>query len=165
MLNAHDGVHGAEDEHNQPNIFPPERTQVCSFTLMSTVQTLIAPADAVLKLNSSQETYRFQHLIPSFSKEEHYPPLEPFEHADPGHRALTHNDPLAYLQSASSVSEITPAFGTEVRGVKLDQLDSDARDELALHVAQRGVVIFRDQDGFIGSSPEKYLEWGRHFGR
>jgi sulfonate dioxygenase len=133
---------------------------------MSTTQTITAPEsnEPVLKL-SSGNNYAFSHLLPTFSQEDHYPPLEPYEHKDPGHRALLHEVPLGYLKSAHSISEITPGLGTEVRGIKLDQLDSRARDELALHVAQRGLVVFRDQDGFINGPPERYLEWGRHFGR
>lgn len=108
--------------------------------------------------------YRYAHLLPVFPKDEHYPPLTPFAHADPGLRALAHADPRAFLQGASTV-EITPNLGTEVRGVNLAKLDPDARDELALLVAQRGLVVFRDQQDFIDAGPDFYLEWGRHFGR
>jgi hypothetical protein len=118
---------------------------------MSTQTITVASAEPVLRLRSglqteeaklqdqpedktSQSHYQFAHLLPAFSHDEHYPPLEPYEHNDPGHRALTHENPLGYLKLATSISEITPSLGTEVRGVQLDKLDSDARDELALHV-------------------------------
>lgn len=134
--------------------------------VMSTTQivTTAESNEPVLKLSPGNH-YAFSHLLPTFPLGEHYPPLEPFEYNDAGHRALLHEDPLGYLKSAHSVSEITPGLGTEVRGIKLGQLDPGAMDELALHVAQRGLVVFRDQDDFINGPTEKYLEWGRHFGR
>jgi alpha-ketoglutarate-dependent taurine dioxygenase len=36
--------------------------------------------------------------------------------------------------------------------------------ELALLAAERGVIIFRDQD-FADIGPEKQREYGRHFGK
>jgi sulfonate dioxygenase len=77
------------------------------------------------------DAYRYAHLLPVFVPAS-YPPLEPFEHADPGHRALTHANPRAFLDNATSVVDITPFLGTEVTGVSLAQLDADGRDELAL---------------------------------
>ena len=160
---------------------------------MSTTATVTEAAPApspVLKLNSSAvneqtssspatQPYRYSHLLPHFSQD-HYPPLEPFEHVDPGHRALARereaiaNETIAegstplpsFLRSPNvTLSEITPNLGVEVSGVSLSQLDDAARDDLALLVARRGLVIFRNQQEFIDSSPEAYKEWGRYFGR
>ena len=108
--------------------------------------------------------YRFSHLLPIFSQDEHYPPLELFDHVDPGFRALTHKDPNAFL-AKGIVSDLTPRFGSEIRGVSLATLGAEDRDQLALYVARRSVVVFRGQDDFINAPAEKYLEWGRHFGR
>ncbi|KAH6917447.1 hypothetical protein BKA70DRAFT_334979 [Coprinopsis sp. MPI-PUGE-AT-0042] len=114
--------------------------------------------------DETEEDYKYAHLLPHFSSD-HYPPLEPYEHVDPGHRALNHSNPRAFLDGAQSVIEITPHLGTEVRGINLAALDSDGRDQLALEVARRGLVVFRDQQDFIDRGPEFYLQWGRHFGR
>ncbi|KAL5534660.1 hypothetical protein ACEPAG_1124 [Sanghuangporus baumii] len=111
-----------------------------------------------------EETYKYAQLLPVFPKEL-FPPLEPFEHVDPGHRALTHPNPRSFLDNATSVIELTPNLGTEVYGVNLAKLTSDERDQVALEVARRGLVVFRDQEEFIDRGPEFYLEWGRHFGR
>ncbi|THU88751.1 TauD-domain-containing protein [Dendrothele bispora CBS 962.96] len=111
-----------------------------------------------------QEEYRYSHLLPVFTADT-YPPLTPFEHVDPGARALSHSDPRAFLGNATSVVEITPNLGTEVRGVNLRDLDSEGRDQLALEVARRGLMVFRDQQDFIDAGPDFYLQWGRHFGR
>ncbi|KAK7437388.1 hypothetical protein VKT23_018633 [Stygiomarasmius scandens] len=111
-----------------------------------------------------QEEYRYSHLLPVFSSTT-YPPLTPFEHSDPAARALNHSNPRAFLDNATNVIEITPNLGTEVHGVNLRDLDSDGRDQLALEVARRGLMVFRDQQDFIDAGPDFYLQWGRHFGR
>jgi sulfonate dioxygenase len=113
---------------------------------------------------SESEEYRYSNLLPVFSQDQ-YPALTPFQHTDPGHRALNHPNPRSFLDNATSVVELTPSLGTEVHGINLRNLDSDARDQLALEVARRGLVVFRDQQDFIDAGPDFYLEWGRHFGR
>jgi sulfonate dioxygenase len=116
---------------------------------MSTTTTVvdIAPVAEVQKLSlraadpseskpegkAPEQEYRYAHLLPHFS-EDRYPPLEPYEHVDPGHRALQHPNPRSFLDTAERVIEITPQLGTEVRGINLAELDSDGRDQLALEV-------------------------------
>jgi sulfonate dioxygenase len=119
---------------------------------MSTTETITTTSETPAKetkqeshgsLNvEGQDAYRYAHLLPTFTPSS-YPPLTPFEHVDPGHRALSHSDPTAFLASATSVADITPTLGTEVRGVNLTRLSSDERDELALFVARRGLAVFR----------------------
>lgn len=89
------------------------------------------------------ETYPYKHLLPEIipTAESHQPPLEDFEHVDPGHRALKHPNPRAFLSGASRIIHLTPAIGTEVHGVSLAKLNSDERDELALEVARRGMMV------------------------
>ncbi|EHK41947.1 hypothetical protein TRIATDRAFT_184293, partial [Trichoderma atroviride IMI 206040] len=50
------------------------------------------------------------------------------------------------LSLATAVEEVTPYIGTELKGVQLSKLTDQQKDELALLVAERGVVFFRDQD-------------------
>ena len=78
--------------------------------------------------------YRYAHLLPSLSRTT-YPPLTPFEHTDPGLRALAHSNPRSLLDAASGTIELTPNFGTELYGISLARLDSDSRDQLALEVS------------------------------
>ena len=77
--------------------------------------------------------YRYLHLLPHFSPTT-YPPLTPFEHTDPGLRALAHHSPRSLLDGAIGTIELTPNLGTEVYGINLAQLDFDSRDQLALEV-------------------------------
>ena len=82
---------------------------------------------------TAHSSYKYAHLLPVFPKDEHYPPLTPFEHVDPGHRALKHPDPRSFLANAK-VAQLTPPIGEEIRGVNLATLDNDAKDQLALEV-------------------------------
>lgn len=80
------------------------------------------------------EKYKYAHLLPTFPPDEHYPPLTPFDHVDPGSRALSHPNQRAFLANAK-VSQLTPPIGEEVRGVNLATLTNDEKDELALEVS------------------------------
>ncbi|KAI0663826.1 alpha-ketoglutarate-dependent sulfonate dioxygenase [Cubamyces menziesii] len=72
--------------------------------------------------------------------------------ADPEKKSL--------LSAASKVQHLTPAIGTELSGIDLRQLTDQQKDELALLVAERGVVFFRDQELNI----HEQLDLARHFG-
>jgi sulfonate dioxygenase len=72
--------------------------------------------------------------------------------ADPSKRNL--------FSAAQKVKHITPAIGTEILGIDLRQLSDSQKDELALLVAERGVVFFRDQDINI----HEQLDLARYFG-
>lgn len=65
--------------------------------------------------------------------------------------------------SEVKVSKIAPTIGTEIRGLQLSQLNNQQKDELALLIAERGVVVFRDQD-FKDIGVEKQKEFGEYFG-
>ncbi|PPQ64578.1 hypothetical protein CVT26_001976 [Gymnopilus dilepis] len=62
--------------------------------------------------------------------------------------------------AATKVKHLTPAIGTEIEGIDLRKLIDVQKDELALLVAERGVVFFRDQDINI----YEQLDLARHFG-
>ena len=94
-----------------------------------------------------------------------FPPTEPFEFRDRGLDAdpakphlLNTNDP------AVTVTKLTPRIGTEIKGLQLSQLTDVQKNELALLIAERGVVVFRDQD-FKDIGPQKQKEFGQYFGR
>ncbi|KDN39696.1 TauD-domain-containing protein [Tilletiaria anomala UBC 951] len=112
--------------------------------------------------------YKYRWALPWF--DERYksddlkdPPYEPFEHSDVGLRALKHPDPRAFLKNASNIDELSPRFGSVVKGLDLAKLTLDEKDELALFVAERGVVILQDQQGFIDQTPEQLKDFGRHY--
>jgi sulfonate dioxygenase len=106
----------------------------------------------------------FPHYLPVWDNEtERYPPLTPFEHYDHGKDADP-SFPDLLPQGKVQVDNLTPTIGSEVRGVQLSQLTKEGKDQLALFVAQRKVVAFRDQD-FAHLPIEKALEFGSYFGR
>ena len=119
--------------------------------------TAQVPADAIVQSSQAAQTkqqphsasraapigdgpYPYEHLLPHFSND-NYPPLTPFEHADPGLRALAHPNPRAFLDGATRVAELTPNLGTEIDGVDLATLDDNARDQLALEVGVPQAVL------------------------
>jgi sulfonate dioxygenase len=104
---------------------------------------------------------KYPRYYPLFKLEEKWPPLEYFEHKDPGARA----DPAKPHLLTADVQEriLSPYIGSELHGVQLSQLSSEGLDELALHVAQRKVVVLRDQD-FKDIGPERQVQIASHFG-
>jgi sulfonate dioxygenase len=106
-------------------------------------------------------------FLPTFDNA-FYDPLKPFTHIDPGVQALQQErdgkDSLEFMAGAQ-VTPLTPALGDEVDGVDLTMLDSEGRDQLALQVARRGVLVFRNQVQFLSKDVEWFKNWGRHFGR
>ncbi|RDW65331.1 hypothetical protein BP5796_10023 [Coleophoma crateriformis] len=112
--------------------------------------------------NPAQDPPLFPDYLP------HYDPLEKvemvgsFEHVDPGHRADPRKPNL--MGKASKVVELSPWCGTELLGVQLTELTSEALDELALLAAERGCVVFRNQDSFLQSGFEAQKKIASHFG-
>ncbi|KAJ0414878.1 hypothetical protein BJY00DRAFT_305284 [Aspergillus carlsbadensis] len=80
------------------------------------------------------------------------PPKDRAFFADPEKKAL--------LSAATRVKHLTPYIGTELQGIQLSKLDEKQKDELALLIAERGVVFFRDQDLTL----EGQHELAKHYG-
>jgi alpha-ketoglutarate-dependent taurine dioxygenase len=59
------------------------------------------------------------------------------------------------------VEDLTAHIGTEIHGLQLKDLTNQQRDELALLIAERSIVFFRDQD----ISPQQQKELGEHYGK
>ncbi|PGH19865.1 hypothetical protein AJ80_03782 [Polytolypa hystricis UAMH7299] len=82
--------------------------------------------------------------------------IPPFDIVEPGSRA----DPAKpeIYTSAAQIKNITPRVGTEIRGVQISQLSNDGLDQVALLAAERGVLVFRDQDfADIGTDKQKQI--------
>ena len=89
---------------------------------------------------------------PNADNKEFEPPKDRASFADPEKKAL--------FSAATKVRHLTPYIGTELVGVQLTQLNDAQKDELALLVAERGVVFFRDQD----LTTEGQHELARYYG-
>lgn len=124
-------------------------------------------ANGILVLDSkNRETSKARDFLPTWDPAEKYDPLTFHIYNDPALRA---DSSLPHLFPASkkdqfTLKRITPKLGTEVKNIQLSTLSDAAKDELALFVAQRGVVVFRDQD-FSSKGPRFSVEFGKHFGK
>ncbi|KAI0010796.1 TauD-domain-containing protein [Xylariaceae sp. FL0662B] len=112
-------------------------------------------------VNYKDSDYKYASYLPHHVPGKQ-PPLKEFKHEDPGLRADPEKKALLSAPSAT-FDEITPAIGTEVRGLQLSSLTSQQRDELALLTAERGVLVFKDQD-FADIGKDRQKEFGAHFG-
>ncbi len=84
---------------------------------------------------------------------------EEWKHDDAGARAGKSKSAL--LSAATKVTDLTAHIGTEIEGLQLKDLTNQQRDELALLIAERSVVFFRNQD----LSPQQQLELGNYYGK
>ncbi|KIV93490.1 hypothetical protein PV10_04701 [Exophiala mesophila] len=88
-----------------------------------------------------------------------HPPVEEFEppkdrafFADPEKKSL--------LSAVTKIRNLTPYIGTELVGIQLSKLTPAQKDDLALLIAERGVVFFRDQDITL----DEQHELAKHYG-
>lgn len=86
-------------------------------------------------------------------RNEDYPFVDRGKFADPEKKAL--------LSAAKEVRHLTKHLGTEIIGLQLSELNDKQKDELALLIAERVVVFFRDQE----LTPQKQLELGNYWGQ
>lgn len=68
------------------------------------------------------------------------------------------------MLEGTQIKKLTPSIGSEITGVQLSKLTAAGKDQLALLVAQRKVVAFRDQD-FADLPINEALDIGGYFGR
>lgn len=86
-------------------------------------------------------------------RDKEFPYVEKGAKADPEKKAL--------LGAAKEVRHLTKHIGTEIVGLQLSELTDQQKDELALLVAERVVVFFRNQD----YSPQQQLALGEYWGQ
>jgi len=105
----------------------------------------------------------YPNYLPTWDLNSHQEPLKPYTHVDPGTRADP-SFPNLLPKDKAKVTKLTPVIGSDVSGIQLSKLSDAGKDELALFVAQRGVVVFRDQD-FADLPIGEAEDFARHFGR
>ncbi|PLB39792.1 TauD/TfdA dioxygenase family protein [Aspergillus candidus] len=131
------------------------------------IKTNLAAADDKPKVRRAideeggQSTASYPHYLPTWDYSQKYPPLEPFTHIDHGKDADPSFKDL--LPEGSTIQKLTPTIGSEVTGIQLSKLTPTAKDQLALLIAQRKVVAFRNQD--LADLPiQDALDFGVYFG-
>ncbi|ORY35501.1 hypothetical protein BCR39DRAFT_567766 [Naematelia encephala] len=109
--------------------------------------------------------YPYNDLLPHNPRRSHPdPPLPYYDITDRGHFADPDHSRLRAAVEAKGgrIKDLGICVGTVVEGdVKLEDLSQEARDDLALLVAQRGVVFFRKQHSL---TIEDQRALGQHFG-
>ncbi|KAI1637568.1 TauD-domain-containing protein [Biscogniauxia mediterranea] len=110
-------------------------------------------------------SYKYASYLPVYDETTTFPPTEPFEFVDRGLLADKAKPHLLGLNDPSvKIKKLTPRVGTEISGLQLSELTDEQKNELALLIAERGVVVFRGQD-FKDIGVERQKEFGRYFGR
>jgi sulfonate dioxygenase len=104
----------------------------------------------------------YPFYLPSFDKI-WFDPLPEFPFTDPALRADKSFRSL--LAPSATTTHITPKMGTILRGVEISGLSDAAKDELALLVSQRKVVVLPDQECFLKAGPEKQQDFMAYFGK
>lgn len=102
---------------------------------------------------------RYPEWLPTWDPTQKFAPYEPFVHTDRGLFGDKEYKRLFPEGGDFEIEHLLPKLGTEVKGVQLLALLDSAKDDLALLVAERGVVVFRDQD-----LKDKGLEFNKQFG-
>lgn len=59
--------------------------------------------------------------------------------------------------------DLSPNFGTEIEGIQLSELNDAAKNDLALLIEKRGLLVFRKQD-LRDKGPEFAVNFGKYFG-
>ncbi|GAA6008711.1 hypothetical protein JCM10207_001694 [Rhodosporidiobolus poonsookiae] len=80
--------------------------------------------------------------------------------AEPDRASFADPKKKALFARATKVDDLTDSIGTELHGIQLKDLTPQEKDELALLVAERGVVFFRDQSLSI----DEQVAFFEHYG-
>lgn len=117
-------------------------------------------------LTVSEENRRqtvWPEYLPTWNPNQKFPPLKYFKYEDKGTLASENLSSLFPPGHSATVKKITPKFGTEVDGIQLSELSDQGKNDLALFIAQRGVVVFRNQN-LTHQGPEAFAQFARHYG-
>ncbi|KAK0637462.1 TfdA family taurine catabolism dioxygenase TauD [Bombardia bombarda] len=120
------------------------------------------PPPNTAKLTPSQ--YKYSQYLPVYDEKSTFPPSPlPLHRPRPLRRQIQAQPPLHHHLPLPQNHPLTPVIGTEIRNLQLSALTPAQKDELALLIAERGVVVFRDQDfKDIGIGAQK--AFGAYFG-
>lgn len=146
-----------EQQQQQPAKRPPPPQQKKSATKIQDFNPYHNPFSA--EDTEADQQYPYPHLKPCFPDDINTPEYQPIHNfvdrgslADPSKRSL--------LSVTDKVDRLSVHIGTELSGFQVRDLTPAQRDELALLVAERGVVVLRNQD--LGA--DELVHFGRYFG-
>ncbi|KAF4028513.1 TfdA family Taurine catabolism dioxygenase TauD [Phytophthora infestans] len=122
----------------------------------TSVASSSAPVKNALNLEVEHAVFTHPELFGEFPTTT-YDPIPELPYVD---RALKADPSFKNLLADATVTHLEPKIGTEISNLQLHELTDSQKDELALLVAQRAVVFFRDQKISI----EDQLALGRYYG-
>jgi len=109
-----------------------------------------------------KNTPSYPEYLPTWDRSLNYEPYTELKDVfQPGLKA-DHAKPNL-LRSAVKLHHLSPKFGTVIEGIQLSSLNEAGKDELALLTAERGVLVFRNQD-FANLGPQGAVDYGKFFG-
>jgi sulfonate dioxygenase len=104
---------------------------------------------------------KYPEYLPTWDKA-WYKKLSLFHFEDPALRVKDTSKPN--LLQGATLQRIQPRIGSILKGVQISQLSNAAKDELALLIAERKVVVFPDQD-IVDAGPAKQHDFMNYFGK
>jgi len=113
----------------------------------TTTQTESASGPSTIRLKGAYDEkthsgYKYIDYLPVYDETTTFPPTEPFDFKDRG--LLADKSKSNLLQAPGAiVTKLTPRIGTEIHGLQISRLNDVQKNELALLLAERGVVVFR----------------------
>ncbi|CAG8973900.1 hypothetical protein HYALB_00003678 [Hymenoscyphus albidus] len=105
----------------------------------------------------------FPDYLPVWEKGVWFDRVPEFEYYDPALRA-DRTMPHLFTAGVKAIP-LTPKMGTILTGVKLETLCQAAKDELALLISLRKVVVCREQSDFLHAGPAFQVDFMEHFGK
>ncbi|KAF2090733.1 alpha-ketoglutarate-dependent taurine dioxygenase [Saccharata proteae CBS 121410] len=110
----------------------------------------------------TRSTTAYPDYLPTWEKL-WFDPLKPFHFEDPALRVKDKTKPNL-LAPAVKLSHIQPKLGTVVEGVQLNKLSNVQKDELALLISERKILVFPNQD-LLDDGPGAQQDFMDYFGK
>ena len=139
--------------------YGPEQLGDDTNSLVTVTSKILSNSTEQKALSANLESeYEYFHLLPSFP-DIFWPPIAEVEYEDKGLKGDSKFSRL--LSAATEHFDYHPKIGTEIHGIRLDQINDNQKNDLARLIATRGVVVFRNQTEF---SIDKQRKLGEYFG-
>lgn len=110
--------------------------------------TLGLPESTIKRLEKAgidlSDGYPYRPARPLFLDDVYKIRNEERQHVERG--AVADKTKNALFSASTKITDLTTHIGTEIEGLQLKDLTDQQKDELALLIAERSVVFFRDQD-------------------
>ncbi|KAK5713541.1 hypothetical protein LTR15_011241 [Elasticomyces elasticus] len=110
----------------------------------TTTETLTSPTTSSIRLKGAYDEnahseYKYAAYLPVYDETTTFPPTEPFDFSDRGLLADKAKPNLLGAHNAVA-TKLIPRVGTEIQGLQLSELGDEQKNELALLLAEQGVV-------------------------